>query len=153
MATLLQLNCWVLDEDSNRIFPVEIDRDKNVGGLKEAIKEKKFPAFDHITADSLKVWNVSIPIDEDTNLQAKVKDLRLHEKKSLWALKGLRRIFRDLNQETLHVVIEAPPISEHRCLFFSVTCLDCSSQHGAVPAHAELLGLWRRFYSHISYQN
>ena len=152
MATLLQLNCWVLDEDSNRIFPVEIDRDKNVGGLKEAIKEKKFPAFDHITADSLKVWNVSIPIDEDTNLQAKVKDLRLHEKKSLWALKGLRRIFRDLDQETLHVVIKAPPISEHRCLFFSVTCLDCSS-HGAVPAHAELLGLWRRFYSDISCQN
>jgi hypothetical protein len=117
MATPLRLNCWVLGEDSTRIFPVEIDRDENVGGLKEAIKKKK-PVFDHIAADSLDVWNVSIPIDEDTNLQDKVKDLRLYEKKPLWALKGLLRIFRDLDQEALHVVIKAPPISERRCLFF-----------------------------------
>src|SRR6266511_875780 len=111
--SLLLLNCWVLDEDSdsNRIFPVEVDRNKNVGDLKEAIKEKMKPAFDHITANSLDVWNVSIPIDEDTNLQAQVKGLRLHEKKSLWPLKGLLRIFRDLDQEALHVVVKSPPIS------------------------------------------
>ena len=120
MATPLKLNCWVLGEDSTRIFPVEIDRDKNVGDLKEAIKEKKFPAFDHITADSLDVWNVSIPIDEDTNLQAQVNGLRLHEKKPLWALKGLLRIFSDLDESALHVVIKAPPISERRCLSLSV---------------------------------
>ena len=43
MATPLKirLNCWVLSEDSTCIFPVEIDRNKNVGALKEAIKEKK----------------------------------------------------------------------------------------------------------------
>jgi hypothetical protein len=40
----------VLEEDSTRIFPVEVDRNKNVGALKKAIKEK-FPAFDHITTD------------------------------------------------------------------------------------------------------
>src|SRR5258707_11971625 len=67
MASSLNLNCWVLGDDSTRIFPVQIDLDKNVGGLKEAIKMN--PAFDHITANSLDVWNVSIPIDEDTNLQ------------------------------------------------------------------------------------
>ena len=42
---LLLLNYLVLDDDSSRIFPVEIDRNENVGALKEAIKEKK-PAFD-----------------------------------------------------------------------------------------------------------
>ena len=113
MDTPLKLNCWVLGEDSTRIFPVEIDHDENVGGLKEAIKEKMKPAFDHITANSLNVWSVSIPIDEDTNLEAQVKDLRLHEKKPLWPLKGLLRIFRDLDKETLHVVVKAPP-SKHR---------------------------------------
>jgi len=118
MATPLRLNCWVLGEDSTRIFPVEIDRDKDVGGLKEAIKEKK-KAFDHIDADSLDVWKVSIPIDEDTNLQAQVNGLRLHEKKPLWALKRLLRIFGDVDEETLHVVIKAP-ISERRCLFLSL---------------------------------
>ncbi|KAF8227713.1 hypothetical protein L208DRAFT_1295299 [Tricholoma matsutake] len=115
MATPLNLNCWVLGEDSAHIFPVEIDCGKNVGGLKEAIKEKKKLVFDHITADSLDAWNVSIPIDEDAlpsnaNLEAQVKNLRLHEKKPLWALKGLLKIFSDLDKETLHVVVKAPPI-------------------------------------------
>jgi Crinkler effector protein N-terminal domain len=123
MATPLNLNCWVLGEDSTRIFPVEIDRGKNVGALKKAIKEVKV-AFGPIDADSLVVWNVSIPIDEDANVEAQVKNLRLHEKKPLWALKGLLKIFSDLDKEALHVVVKAPPISEHRCLFLSVTLLD-----------------------------
>ncbi len=111
MATPLRLNCWVLGEDSTRIFPVEVDRDENVGGLKEAIKEKNPRALDRVDAKDLELWNVSIPIDEDTNLQAQVKGMRLHEKKSLWPLKGLLRIFRDLDQEALHVVVKSPPIS------------------------------------------
>ena len=113
MATPLKirLNCWVLDEDSTRIFPVEIDRNENVGGLKEVIKEKK-KAFDHIDADSLDVWKVSIPIDEDANLAEQVKKLRLNEKKPLWVLKGLNKIFGDPDQDSLHVVVKAPPISE-----------------------------------------
>jgi hypothetical protein len=121
MATeTLRLNCWVLGEDSHRIFTVGIDCDKNVGGLKEAIKENNKPSFNHITADSLDVWNVSIPVDEDTNLHAKVKDLGLHEKKSLWSLKTLVEIFRDLDHDSLHVVVKAPPSSERRCLFLSL---------------------------------
>jgi hypothetical protein len=122
---LLKLNCWVLGQGSARIFPVEVDHDNNVGGLKEAIKKKKL-AFDHIDADSLDVWNVSIHIDEDTNLQAQVNGLRLHERTPLWSLKRLRRIFRDLdqeNQETLHVVVKAPPTSEHKYLFLSVNLI------------------------------
>jgi hypothetical protein len=127
MATPLNLNCWVLGEDSTRIFPVKIDRDENVGALKKAIKQEMKPAFDPITANSLDVWNVSIPIDEDANLEAQVKNLRLHEKKPLWALKGLLKIFSDLDKETLHVVVKAPPISEHRCL----SC--CSHVSSRVP--------------------
>ena len=119
MATPFKFNCWVLGEDSTRVFPVEIDRGENVGGLKKAIKEEMKPAFDNITANSLEVWNVSIPIDEDVNLEAQVKNLRLHEKKPLWPSKGLHRIFRDLDKEGLHVVVKAPP-SEHRCLFLSL---------------------------------
>ena len=124
-GTLLSLNCWVIGDDSAGIFPVEIDRNKNVGCLKEAIKEKMKPAFDDITANSLQVWKVSIPVDEDTDLEAKVNDLRLREGKSLWALKGLHSIFTDLdNPDALHVVVGAPPISERRRFFFlSVTLI------------------------------
>jgi hypothetical protein len=123
MATPLSINCWVLGEESTCIFPVEIDGDKNVGDLKKAIKEEKKVALDRIDANTLEIWNVSIPINEDTNLEARVKYLRLDEKRLLWPLKGLLRIFRDLDKETLHVVVKAPP-SEHRYLFLSVTLLD-----------------------------
>ena len=116
-GTLLELNCWVLGDDSARIFTVEIDRNKNVGALKEAIKGKKKAAFHDITAKSLEVWKVSIPVDEDTDLEGKANDLRIRERQSLWALKGLHRIFTDLDPYELHVIIKAPPISECRRLF------------------------------------
>jgi hypothetical protein len=63
---------------------------------------------------------VSIPIDRDTNIEERVKDLRLHEEKPLWPLKILLKTFIDLDEETLHVVVKAPPIREHRYLFLSV---------------------------------
>jgi hypothetical protein len=75
----------------------------------------------HITADSLDVWNVSIPIDRDTNIEERVKDLRLHEENPLWPLERLLKTFIvDLDEKTLHVVVKAPPIREHRYLFLSV---------------------------------
>jgi hypothetical protein len=100
MATLLKLNCWVLGEESTRIFSVEIDPDKNVGELKRAIKQKKKLALDPISADSLDVYNVSIPIDEDTNLEAEVKAERLKERKPMWPLRALRSTFTNLEKET-----------------------------------------------------
>lgn len=39
--SLLVLNCMVLGESRNEIFPVEIAGTKSVGSLKELIKEKK----------------------------------------------------------------------------------------------------------------
>ena len=107
------LNCWVFGEDSTRIFPVKIDRDENVGGLREAIKEKKKITFDHIDADSLDVWNVSIPIDKDTNLVAQVKNLKVLETKSLLPVQPLSAIFRNVVEQHLHVIVH---VSTGECL-------------------------------------
>jgi hypothetical protein len=120
MVTPLKLNCWVLGEKSTRIFPVEIDGEKNVGDLKRAIKEQKKHSLAGIDAHSLDVWDVSIPDDEDTDLEAQVKDLRLNERTPLRSLRRLHSTFTNLDEESLHVVIKAPPISEHRYLFLSV---------------------------------
>ena len=79
----------------------------NVGVLREAIKEKK-KAFDDIDADRLEVWDVSIPIDGDTNLQVQVKSLRLLEKKSLLSVQPLSGIFRNVVEQYLHVIIRPP---------------------------------------------
>ena len=108
---LLLLNCLVLGHDSGRIFPVKIDRNKNVGCLKEAIKEAKKPAFDDIDADSLEIWKVSIPVDEDTDLQVEVKKLRLPETKSLLPVHSLSGIFQNVVEESLHVIVRPGRVS------------------------------------------
>ena len=58
-AAVLRLNCWVLGDDSSRVFPVKIAAMESVGTLKKVIKDEKKPAFDHLTADSLDLWMVS----------------------------------------------------------------------------------------------
>ncbi|KAF8326121.1 uncharacterized protein EI90DRAFT_2820492, partial [Cantharellus anzutake] len=58
------LNCWVLGDDASRVFPVEISNAKPVGALKEAIKDKKKVTLQHVDADALTLWNVSIPVDD-----------------------------------------------------------------------------------------
>lgn len=59
MSNTLELNCWVLGDDPNRVFAVEISSSKTVSFLKEVIKDKKKPVFDDIAADSLHLWMVS----------------------------------------------------------------------------------------------
>ena len=56
---VIELNCWVFGGDSSPVFLVKIAATESVGTLKEAIKDKKKPAFDHLTADSLDLWKVS----------------------------------------------------------------------------------------------
>jgi len=46
------LNCFVLGDDEKRVFPVEIEKDKNVGIPKKSIKEGKAPHLDHVGAAS-----------------------------------------------------------------------------------------------------
>jgi len=60
MSRILELYCWVLGDQADRVFPVKIAGTESVGNLKDAIKEKKKPALEHITADSLTLWKVCI---------------------------------------------------------------------------------------------
>jgi hypothetical protein len=56
---IITLNCWVLSDDLDRMFPVKIAPEESVGALKKAIKEEKRPAFDDMPADRLDLWKVS----------------------------------------------------------------------------------------------
>jgi hypothetical protein len=58
-AQTIFLNCLVLGGGPGNIFAIEIASTKDVGALKEAIKDKKKHAFDSVDADSLKLWGVS----------------------------------------------------------------------------------------------
>jgi len=65
------LNCFVLGDDEERVFPVEIPKEKNVGILKDEIKKKKAPHLDldHVAASDLDLWKVCRPIDNPASKQ------------------------------------------------------------------------------------
>ena len=71
----------VLGDDPNRVFAVEISNAKTVSALRETIKDKKKPAFDHVPADALVLWNVSIPVER--NLEENVNNFFLANEESL----------------------------------------------------------------------
>src|ERR1700729_1040840 len=104
----LNLNCLVLGHDASRIFPIEIAESKTVGALKDAVKDKKEHAFPHIDADTLFLWKVSIPVNQ--NLTENLSKLDFVDESSLLPVKRLSKVFSDQPEdEHLHVVVRVPP--------------------------------------------
>jgi hypothetical protein len=57
--TTLLLFCWVQDDEPNSAFRVGIDGSRIVSDLRDAIKPKLGPVFDHVPAKDLDLWKVS----------------------------------------------------------------------------------------------
>jgi Crinkler effector protein N-terminal domain len=55
-----KLFCWVNGDEYSQAFPVEIEGTKTVGDLKKVIKKEKENAFQHVDADNLQLWKVSL---------------------------------------------------------------------------------------------
>ena len=81
MTRFLKLNCLVLGQDRNNIFEVSLGRTQSLAALKVAIRRENKPAFDHVPADSLVLWKVSIRVD--SNFKTNVESLTLVEEESL----------------------------------------------------------------------
>ena len=111
----------MLDDDPSHIFPVEISRTKNVGHLKNTIKEKKKPLFDYVPADALVLWQVSLPVDDDFDKQ--LERLNLTNERSLLPVKKLGTLFSDeMIEENVHIIVKRPPPSEFICLSLRLIC-------------------------------
>ena len=121
---MFNLLCYVRDDDYKQAFKVEIEEGEAVATLKEVIKEKKRPHFDHILADSLVLWKVSLPYDR--NLAENAKNLSLvdglsqvsvtdpslnnEQIQSLSSPQKLSNIFSELPmEEHVHIIVEPPP--------------------------------------------
>jgi len=77
MSNTVTLLCLVHGQLGDSAFPIDIEKNKLVGHLKDAIKEKKSNDFQGIDAEKLALWRVSIPDDNDqalTNLELKNDD-------------------------------------------------------------------------------
>ena len=66
---LLSLNCLVLDDDPKKMFTVEVEKTKIVSILKDLIKEKKASCLKHVNASYHDLWGVSIPTDDNADVE------------------------------------------------------------------------------------
>ncbi|KAF9359030.1 hypothetical protein BGX34_008572 [Mortierella sp. NVP85] len=74
---MTEITLFCLLEGTDSFFPVDIERTKTVGHLKDAIKDKKSPSppkFKDIAADELTLWRVSIPVVNLPALLAPLSD-------------------------------------------------------------------------------
>ncbi|KAG0196176.1 hypothetical protein BGX33_001959, partial [Mortierella sp. NVP41] len=105
----LSLFCLVDGEATTNAFPVEIESTKTIGDLKDLIKAKQSPDFDDIVANSLTLWRVSIPDDDDNDEHPILLD-KVSEKKKLKATTKLSKVFdTELPEDTIHVIVQRPP--------------------------------------------
>ena len=112
-AQLLSLNCFVLGDHVDNVFTVEVEKTKNVSILKDRIKEKKSPIFDHIPSDSLVLWRSSIPFNR--NLKEDVGTLNLVNDNSLPPVEILSNVFPTvLGKETIHIIVDRLHSDEQR---------------------------------------
>ncbi|KIL58376.1 hypothetical protein M378DRAFT_86543 [Amanita muscaria Koide BX008] len=110
-SSTLQLVCYVRGDDYMRTFEVKIEMGEPVAAFRNAIKEKWRPDFDHVDADSLGLWNVNIPLDE--NLKETVDKLGLVDENLLFPLLLLSDVFPQQPADGhLHIVVKNLPISE-----------------------------------------
>lgn len=109
----IELNCLVLGHPSDRIFPVKIALNESVGSLKYAIKEKKKPAFDHIPADILVLWEASISNRfSQQELEGLCEDNFDHVR-SLSPMDRLSKVFSGVPKEgQIHIFVKPPPIGK-----------------------------------------
>ncbi|KAF8325050.1 uncharacterized protein EI90DRAFT_3129111 [Cantharellus anzutake] len=106
---ILELYCLIRGSDANNIFPVEIASSKCVGALKKAIKEGRTPIIDHVPADALTLWMVSIAVDN--NFDEAMKTVELEDAGSLSPVDILSEIFLHPPQRRhLHIVVQVPRI-------------------------------------------
>jgi hypothetical protein len=96
------LNCFVLGDDEDKVFTVEIFKDKNVSILKDEIKKKKAHLLSDVDASDLDLWKVCRPIDDPASKQPQTgPPLRVTKRlSSLWA--------GEPSDDDLHILVKAP---------------------------------------------
>jgi hypothetical protein len=117
----LSLNCFVLGDDPNRAFTVEIPKVENVSILKDLIKEKKALHFKHVDASDLDLWQVSFPFDDLYLKKLPTVGPKLRSNKLL-----SEAFPSELDIYYIHVVVRSPGQGEYdidsALMLFILTC-------------------------------
>ncbi|TFK63727.1 hypothetical protein BDN72DRAFT_305555 [Pluteus cervinus] len=155
MTTMLSLNCLVVDTLMQ--FPIEIGSQKRVSDLQARIWEK-VPRLESV---STKILPVSL---DAHNAEEELKDTDFCKPQSLLHLKVLSKIFTNIKDDRVHVLI-VPPEFDLKCFVFdynkiitikiSITEVIATLQHAIFPKIPEPyrrnvlspeINLWRVAY-------
>jgi len=96
--------CFLIGEDS--AFPIEIERNKTFGHLKDKIKEKKGNRLANFDANELKLYQLDIIGDE--RLAKAVEEKLLELPDELGARKVLDQVFEDGVKEETLIIVQPP---------------------------------------------
>jgi len=104
----LTLFCLVDGKATPNGFPVEIEPGKTAGSLKNAIKLEQTPDFDDITASSLTLWRVTIPVDSVDKREPIF--LNNFDSTELDPTDKLSEVFKEtLLEKTIYIIVQRPP--------------------------------------------
>ena len=103
MSSILTLFCCVRGDNANRIFSVDIKSSDYVADLKKSIKSENEITFRNLEAKALMLWKADIPVDENFAKNLKEFD---YKQAPLSPVDKLSRIFSNLNEDHLHVVVD-----------------------------------------------
>src|ERR1044072_8356815 len=101
----ITLFCLVKGNTTANAFEVDIEKDKSISKLKEAIKAKKQNDFAGVDADKLRLWKKEIPDDQDDLLS----NLTLNDGDELLATRGIGDYWAEKPpKRNIHVIVEPP---------------------------------------------
>jgi hypothetical protein len=107
---MITIFCLIHGEPATSAFPVKILESDTVGDLKKLIKSENIPRFDDIAAHELKLWSVSIPVDNTSVLENLVLENNKEKGvQELLPVKKISKIFPDEPaEEHIHIIVERP---------------------------------------------
>src|ERR1043165_6011095 len=101
----ITLFCLVKGNTTANAFEVDIEKDKSISKLKEAIKAKKQNDFAGVDADKLRLWKKEIPDDQDDLLS----NLTLNDGDELLATREIGDYWTEKPpKRNIHVIVEPP---------------------------------------------
>jgi len=113
-VTDIMLGCIVLGE--GRAFPIDFDKSKTVGHLKDAILEKKKNSLRGIDADQLVLWKVNIPESNKREIYTGVDIKQKFGGFELDDLSPIRKYFpEEPPAKHIHIIVQLPTITR-KCL-------------------------------------
>ena len=101
----ITLLCLVKGNRTANAFAVDIDSEKLVSHLKEAIKGKNAQTFANVDAKDIKLWKVEISGDHDDRLG----NLSFHDSDELLAINDIGDYWTEKPlKKHIHVLVEPP---------------------------------------------